>query len=145
MWAAVIGCLTAVAGCAPTIAVEPAAHADDAACGLVLARTPQTMDGHPQRQTTAQATTAWGDAGAAIALRCGVEQPGPSADCVSITYGDVTVDWIAQETTTGWRFTTYGRTPAVEVAVPSSLGLTQPGLTDLTDALASTIVTAHCT
>ncbi|GAA2524726.1 DUF3515 family protein [Rarobacter incanus] len=131
-------------GCAPTIAVEAGTDATDPACGMVLVRTPETLDGLARRQTTSQSTTAWGDAGKAITLQCGVQQPGPSADCLSVTYGDTTVDWISAKVSTGWRFTTYGRTPAVELNVPDSLGLTQPGLTDLSDALTATTVTAHC-
>ncbi len=136
--------VAALGACSPTISVDAAVDATDPACGLVLARTPTTLDGLKQRQTTSQATTAWGDAGAAITLRCGVNQPPPSPDCLSISYGDVSMDWISEQTATGWRFTTYGRVPAIEVNVPDSLGLTQPGLTDLAPALEATTVTATC-
>lgn len=137
--------IAAVGGCSPTIAVDAAPGAATPACGLILARTPTTLDGLPRRQTTSQATTAWGEPRSAITLRCGVEQPGPSTNCVSIGDDASSVDWISVQTETGWRFTTYGRDPAVEVNVPESLGLTQPGLIDLMPALANARVTARCT
>lgn len=56
---------------------------------------------------------AWGDP--AIIVRCGVESPGPTADdCV----GADGIDWVAHALSDGTMFTTYGRSPAIEVLVP---------------------------
>ncbi len=102
-------------GCAPTVIVEPAADAQNPKCAEVMLRLPDEVSGEEQRTTSSQGTTAWGDPSLAV-LRCGVTPPGPTTDlCVSVEG----VDWIshpAEESGT-WRFTSYGRTPAVEVLV----------------------------
>lgn len=137
----------ALAGCAPTIATSAGPDATNPLCAMAILNAPEDLMNLPQRQTTSQATTAWGDAGRAITLRCGVEQPGPSADCLSITTSKGTYDWIASQTLSGWIFVTYGRTPALEVRVPTEAGLDQPSavLTDLATAAATLPVTATCT
>jgi hypothetical protein len=81
-------------------------------------------DGLPKRDTTAQATTAWGDPEAPIVLRCGVEPPGPTTEhCQTVeTPGGPSIDWVTVENEDGsWTLTTYGRTPAVELHVPASV------------------------
>ncbi len=136
----------ALGGCSPTIAVPVASQATDPLCAMAVLNAPDTLMDLPQRQTTSQATTAWGDAGQAITLRCGVEQPGPSTECLSITTSKVTYDWIASQTLTGWIFVTYGRDPALEVRVPTAAGLEQPSavLTDLAPAAQALPVSASC-
>jgi len=58
---------------------------------------------------------AWGDP--AIIARCGLAPIGPTTDpCLDVSG----VDWVAHRLTNGVRFTTYGRTPAIEVLVPSA-------------------------
>jgi len=60
-------------------------------------------------------TAAWGDP--AIIARCGVPTIGPTTDqCLEVSG----VDWVAHRFTDGVRFTTYGRSPALEVLVPSA-------------------------
>jgi Protein of unknown function (DUF3515). len=87
---------------------------------------PDDLAGYKLRDTTSQATAAWGDP-SKIILRCGVNVPGPTTDpCVSVNG----VDWVAKEGDVAWTLTTYGRTPATEVLfnpneVPSSSVLTQ--------------------
>lgn len=80
---------------------------------------------------------AWGEVGAAVTLRCGVEPPPPTDDrCIGVVGGDgVQVDWINPEADSAlqpetaeveggaWAFITYGRVPAIEVVVPASAGL----------------------
>lgn len=111
------------AGCAPTIAVDAAPDAANPACAPVMLALPETLAGDlTKAKTTSQATTAWGTAGAAVTLRCGVEPPGPSADCQQVESAKGTVDWIVRAADDGtWRFTTYGREPAVEVTVPPTI------------------------
>jgi hypothetical protein len=58
---------------------------------------------------------AWGEP--AIIARCGLSPIGPTTDqCLDVSG----VDWVAHQLTDGVRFTTYGRSPAVEVLVPSA-------------------------
>ena len=73
---------------------------------------PQYVADFPRRETSSQATAAWGDPSQVI-LRCGVQVPGPTTDqCVSVN----DVDWVLREGENGyWTATTYGRTPATEL------------------------------
>ncbi|WP_154794852.1 DUF3515 family protein [Occultella kanbiaonis] len=115
-----------LAGCATPASVEPAPSASEPVCADVLIALPDTLAGADRRSTTSQASRAWGDP--AITLRCGVTPPGPTTDrCITAEAADgSTVDWVVAELAdddTGsesgsWTFTTYGRTPAVEVVVP---------------------------
>jgi hypothetical protein len=106
--------LTLLAGCANTLALDPAENAEDPACALPTLWMPDTVGELEKRPTSAQATSAWGDPASVIA-RCGVAEPAPTTDpCVNVDG----VDWVqvrAEEDT--WQFVTYGRSPAVEVLV----------------------------
>jgi hypothetical protein len=137
-----------VSACSPVISVPVATHATDPACADVILDLPDQVAGQDQRTTSSQATSAWGDAGSAITLRCGVAQPGPSDQCQSIANPDGTsVDWITGETSTGWTFVTYGRDPAIEVQVPKALGEGQPtvALVDVAPAVLDVKSTTTCT
>lgn len=58
---------------------------------------------------------AWGDP--AVIARCGLAAIGPTTDpCLDVSG----IDWVAHQLTDGVRFTTYGRSPAIEVLVPSA-------------------------
>ncbi|MDQ2756039.1 MAG: DUF3515 domain-containing protein, partial [Actinomycetota bacterium] len=59
------------------------------------------------------AVRAWGDP--AVVARCGVPEPGPSTDCLSVD----DVGWVVTVLSDGARFVTFGRSPALEVLVPS--------------------------
>lgn len=126
--AALGACVLLLAACTPTISVPVAAHATEPLCASAVLAAPTVLADQPQARTNSQATAAWGDAGAAITLRCGVEPPqAASEDCVAVTdAAGKEYDWIAARTTTGWRFTSYGRSPALEVELPATLGLSQP-------------------
>ncbi|TGO04291.1 DUF3515 family protein [Serinibacter arcticus] len=123
--------LLIVTGCARDVPTAPAPSASDPVCARVLQATPGVLGGADQRPTTSQASRAWGDP--AITLRCGVEPLDPTTDrCIAVTGGDGTeIDWVVAENDdvvgTGedadtergrFMFTTYGRTPAIEVVVP---------------------------
>jgi hypothetical protein len=59
------------------------------------------------------AVRAWGEP--AIIARCGLPAIGPTTDtCLDVSG----IDWVAHQLTDGVRFTTYGRSPAIEVLVP---------------------------
>ena len=137
------------AGCAPTIAVDAAPDAANPACAPVMLALPDTIAGDLEKaKTTSQATAAWGTGGAAVTLRCGVEPPGPSADCQQVESAKGTVDWIVQAGDDGtWRFTTYGRDPAVEVTVPPSItaGHSTSFIADLAGAVSLVEATKACT
>lgn len=92
--------------------MTPAKGANDPACAAVTVRLPDTVDGQQRRWTDAQATGAWGTP-TSVLLTCGLEAPGPST-LVCQTVDDV--DWLIDDTDAPkYRFTTFGRTPAVEV------------------------------
>ncbi|MEZ0449582.1 DUF3515 family protein [Cellulomonas sp. ICMP 17802] len=114
-----------LAGCASTVPAQVAPHATDPVCASVVLAVPDSLgDGLPQHDTTAQATTAWGDPSAPLVLRCGVEPPGPTTDhCQTVeTPGGPSIDWVVVEGADGdWTFTTYGRVPAVELHVPAAV------------------------
>ncbi|WP_291040031.1 DUF3515 family protein [Herbiconiux sp.] len=124
----------ALAGCAGTVALEPAAEATDPACAEVIVRLPDTVGDAPRRETDAQATGAWGDP-AAVLLRCGVEPYGPTTlPCYNVNG----VDWIRDDADDPtFVFTTYGRTPAVEVIVDSDAASGTSALVDLTTAVSA--------
>ncbi len=104
----------ALAGCAPTVAMDPAAGAGSPACAAVTVRLPDDIGGFAARDTDAQATGAWGYP-TVITLHCGVDSPAPTSDlpCVS---GD-TVDWLVDDSDSpNYKLTAYGRNPSVTVA-----------------------------
>lgn len=145
---ALVGAL--VGGCsgADAVVVAPAPSASAPVCAQVLLLSPYELLGQERRTTTSQASRAWGDP--PIVLRCGVEPPGPSPErCVRVTSDDgESVDWLAVEGDGAWLFVTYGRTPAVEVVVPT--GALPPGaqptapLVDLAPAVGVTAVERTC-
>ncbi len=141
-----------LAGCVSAVPTDPATHATDPDCASLILATPDELgDGLHRRQTTAQATTAWGDP--AIVLRCGIDPPGPTTErCETVsTPGGPSIDWLvvpdAPEAeadpaiATDWTFTTYGRVPAVEVLVPATQ-VTQQRSSAFLDALGPAIA-AH--
>jgi hypothetical protein len=123
--AAVVATLALLAGCSSAVAADAAPHATDPVCARVVLAMPDSLgDDLPKRDTTAQATTAWGDPEAPIVLRCGVEPPGPTTEhCQTVeTPGGPSIDWVTAENDDGsWTLTTYGRSPAVELHVPASV------------------------
>jgi hypothetical protein len=134
-------------GCVQAVPLQPADNANDPACADVTVRLPDTVAEKPKRETTAQATGAWGDP-AAVLLHCGVAVPGPTTDACIALNG---VDWIADESEAAdntYRYTTYGRDPAVEVVINADAetggvsGTT--ALIDLTAAVKAIPATSAC-
>ena len=84
--------------------------------GVATVRLPGTVAGESRRWTDAQATGAWGEGSAsAVLLTCGVEAPGPSTLVCQTVKG---IDWIIDDSEApNYRFTSFGRTPAVEVYI----------------------------
>lgn len=106
-----------LAACAAPVDVEVAPSAADPACAQVSVTLRQSgfdeLAGRERRPTTSQSTAAWGDP--PVVLRCGVEVAGPTTDTCLDVDG---VDWVVAPD--GRRFTTYGRSPAVEVTFPAA-------------------------
>ena len=114
-----LGILTAVvvplAACSSAVKVAPFDGAETDACHAVGARWPSQVGPAQWRETAVDSVTvaAWGDP--AIIARCGAVPPGPTTlPCLDVAG----VDWIMDELDDGYVFTTYGRSPAIEVLVP---------------------------
>lgn len=122
-----------LAGCSPTVALQPAEDAINPTCASVVVSLPDEVAGLTKRQTNAQGTSAWGDPTAVI-LRCGVPVPPPTAEypCVEVDG----VDWLRNDADDPtFVFTTYGRDPAIEVIVDSTTASGRDALTDLAFAV----------
>jgi hypothetical protein len=129
-------------GCAPTVALEPADDAASPACAEVTVRLPDTVAGLVSRETNAQATGAWGEP-AGVILRCGVPSPAPTAVLPCVTVGGV--DWLRDDANDpSFVFTTYGRTPAVEVIIDATAASGLDALTDLAFAVGQLPVEGAC-
>lgn len=122
-----------LAGCTPSVPLKPAPDATNPGCAEVVVHLPPTVAELPKRETDAQATGAWGNP-ASVLLRCGVPVPGPTTlPCLSING----VDWIEDDSDApNYRFTTYGRTPAIELVIDSKKVSGSTVLVDLADAAA---------
>lgn len=107
-----VGIAFGTAGCSSTVSMTPAKGANDPACAAVISRLPATVDGQQRRWTDAQATGAWGSP-ASVLLTCGLDAPGPSTLVCQTVDG---IDWLMDDTQAPkYRFTSFGRTPAVQV------------------------------
>ena len=144
---AVVGALGA---CTPTIDVPAGVDAANPLCAKTVLVTPTEVGGLPKVKASSQATAAWGEPGAAITLRCGVEQPAIGVgNCQEIVVRiggvETSFDWITDSDENGWTFTTYGREPAVAVQVPASVeGQPTAPLVDLAGAVNELPVTKRC-
>ena len=134
--------LISLAGCAAIVPLDPAPDANNPGCAEVIVRLPERVAEQPQRETNAQATGAWGSP-ASILLHCGVSVPGPSTlPCVEVNG----VDWLEDDAEKPlYRYTTFGRNPAVEVVVDSDKVSGTTTLVDLTGAIEKIPASSHCT
>ncbi|MBT2499670.1 DUF3515 domain-containing protein [Agromyces sp. ISL-38] len=139
--AALAGALT-LAGCTQAVPFEAAPDASDPECAAVVVRLPDVVADLPARETDAQGTGAWGTP-ASVLLRCGVTPPGPTTDrCVNVDG----VDWIIDESDAPrFLFTTYGRTPAVEVLVDNDVVSGTTAISDLSSAVSVIPAERACT
>ncbi|WP_207454810.1 DUF3515 family protein [Herbiconiux sp. SYSU D00978] len=132
----------ALSGCSAPVAMTAAENATDPRCADVVVRLPEVIDELEQRETNAQATSAWGDP-AAVLLRCGLEPVAASPlPCVQVE----DVYWLREGEEGTVTFTTFGRDPAVQVVVDRDR--TSPGLVlfELHDVLSFTEPTGQeCT
>ena len=103
--------------CASAVKVTPFEGAETPECHALSALWPARVGSAEPRETAVDSVTvaAWGDP--AIIARCGALPPGPTTlQCLDVAG----VDWIVEELEDGVSFTTYGRTPAVQVLVPKA-------------------------
>lgn len=145
--------VAAAAACSSPLTVPAAPDAANPACADVVLALPRDLDGMSRLETGSQATAAWGERSAPVVLRCGVDPPPPTTDpCVTADDGTISVDWVAvqgepePDGAAPWTFTTYGREPAVEVQVPSTVTRTRSTsfLIDLGPAVARVAQTRSC-
>ena len=107
---------TALGGCSRAVEVTLPAYANDPACQRVATRWPATVTTLDARRVSVDspAARAWGDP--PILALCGTEPIGPTdRPCLAVDG----VDWVLLPASDGTRFTTYGRTPAIDVFVPA--------------------------
>ncbi|MGK9146732.1 DUF3515 domain-containing protein [Plantibacter flavus] len=131
-----------LAGCSSGVALEAADDANNPECAEVTVRLPDVVAELPERTTDAQATGAWGDP-ASVLLHCGVAVPGPTTEQCQSVNG---VDWIIDDTDAPtYRFTTFGRTPAVEVVLDGDAVASSTVLADLAPSVSVLPVTGACT
>jgi hypothetical protein len=136
---ALVGLLS---GCAGTVALKPADAANDPACAEVMVRLPDTVAGLDRRSTNAQSTAAWGSP-AAVILRCGLPDTGPSAlPCFTVD----DVDWLRDDASDpNFTFFTYGRNPVIEVLIDSTAVSGTTTLSDLSNAVGTLKPLRVCT
>lgn len=113
---AAVAIVLLVAGCGSgDVRVKVADQASNPLCGKAARSWPTTVADQAVRATTADSPTvrAWGDP--AIIARCGVTSPGPTSDpCITVSG----IDWVGHQLSDGYRFVSFGRSPAIEILVP---------------------------
>ncbi|MDJ0349161.1 DUF3515 family protein [Cryobacterium sp. PH29-G1] len=139
--ASVLATSMLLAGCASAVPLTPAPDATNVACADVTVHLPATVADQDARETNAQATGAWGDP-AAVLLLCGVTVPAPTTlPCLSING----IDWIEDDSEAPtYRYTTYGRDPAIEVVIDSEAVSGSTALVDLANAVGYVPATGAC-
>ena len=132
---------TTLSACTPIVNLEAEPLANDPACAEITVRLPDEIDIHKRRSTNAQATGTWGDP-AAVILRCGLE-PIEASTLTCVTAGDV--DWLVDDSEApSYRFITFGRSPATEVIVDSTVVAGVTALETLGGAVQNIASTKTC-
>jgi hypothetical protein len=133
--------VSALAACTPVINLDAAPDANNPACAEVSVRLPDVVGDQDRRSTNAQATAAWGNPSAVI-LRCGLPEVSVSKlPCV--TAGDV--DWLVDDSASPkYRFITFGRSPATEVIVDSTVISGVSALEGVASAVGNIEATKQC-
>ncbi len=135
--------LLALGACSRAVEVALPDAAGGPACQGLADRWPASVSGLSARPVSVDsaAARAWGDP--AVVAICGYPAPGPSTlECLSVDG----IDWLVQRRSNGVQFTTYGRSPALDVLVPSAYApepLLLPAFGDAARSLPQT--GRHCT
>lgn len=134
-------CAVLLTGCAAAVPLEPAADATNPGCAAVVVHLPTAVADQPERETNAQATGAWGEP-AAVLLHCGVTVPGPTTlPCLNVNG----IDWIEDDADAPrYRYTTYGRDPAIEIVIDSEKVSGSTALVDLANAVSEVPAISQC-
>ncbi|MBA8990689.1 hypothetical protein FHW23_001935 [Curtobacterium pusillum] len=129
----VIALAAGLTGCTNAVAMSPAPSANAAACAAAQVRLPAAVDTKfDLRNTNAQSTAAWGDPEVAL-YHCGVAVPTVSdLPCFSLSG----VDWIRDDRGKRIIYTTFGRSPAVQIVIDSTKTTNQV-VQDVTDAVST--------
>jgi Protein of unknown function (DUF3515) len=130
----------ALAGCGSGD-IEPGPDAANPACSALIRRLPPRVVDRGRTKLDVAGAASWGDP--PVVLRCGVPPSGPTTDpCVEADG----LDWTFTETRKTLRLLSYGRTPAVEVQVPTSVGRqgALAALVDLAGAVRPIPTTTRC-
>lgn len=139
--AATLALAFSLSACAPTVNLEVAPLANDPACAEVIVRLPDVVAEQTKRASNAQSTGAWGNPSAVI-LRCGLE-PIAASTLTCVTAGDI--DWLVDDSAApSYRFITFGRSPATEVIVDSSVVAGVTALEELAGAVQNIEATKYC-
>lgn len=130
-----------LSGCATAVPMTPAPDATNVACADVIVHLPATVADQEARETDAQATGAWGDP-AAVLLHCGVTVPAPTTlPCLNVNG----IDWIEDDSDAPtYRYTTYGRDPAIEIVIDSEVVSGSTALIDIANAVEYVPATGAC-
>lgn len=139
-------CLLSACGGGPVQADPPSPHGKKAkVCRNLYAKLPHAVDGHQRRKTEPRSsyTAAWGDP--AVVLTCGVRKPAvlrphsgkydPRTDASAVNG----VDWLFEEESDGYRFTTVNRGTNVRVTVPNAYSPEVNPLLDLASVVKRTV------
>lgn len=123
--ACTVALTASLVGCGGDDAVKasPADLASNPLCAKAARHWPTTVADQKARKVTTKSPTvgAWGDP--AIIARCGLTSPGPTTEhCVRVDG----VDWVGTKLSDGARYVTFGRSPAVEVLVPTKYNAFPP-------------------
>jgi len=131
----------ALGGCTSAVPLQPAEGANDPACAEVMVRLPDSVTGLARRSTNAQSTAAWGDP-AAVILRCGLPETGPSElPCFSVNG----IDWLRDDSQAPIdTFITFGRYPATELVVDSDAASGIDSVTAVGTAVSAISATSKC-
>lgn len=135
------GIVCTLTSCSKTVAIpipDPTDPAVIQECTALNAALPSSVSYQVRQNTEPQSplTAAWGNP--AITLRCGVQQPAglqPTSQLLTVNE----VDWLDEQRSAGYVFTTVGRAAYIEVAVPSQYSPETNVLVDLADAIKRTI------
>jgi hypothetical protein len=128
-------------GCTQPVAMDAAPDAANELCAEVSVRLPDTVADAELRETNAQGTGAWGTPAIAL-LQCGVEVDAISSlECRTFEGIDWLIDPSDENLVTA---TTYGRDPAIRVAIDKNV--TGPGviLAELARAVSQVPATKTC-
>ena len=128
------GCSAAVEAPIPS----PLPPGADYLCAAFKGALPDEVLGQTTTATkpTSSFATAWGNP--AIVVRCGVPEPDaliPTSQLLTVDG----VDWLPEQLTSGYLFTTTGRTVNVEVSVPAAYAPEASALPDISPAVDAVI------